>query len=276
MKKLLLLSCCILFACQTSEKSHISSEEVLNFQNKIIHHPSFIWEKLETENYMIYVPKDSGLSLGQLGTKVEESGKKVLQLLQEENQIESGGKPVLFYLETRDQMKQLVGQPAGGWTETRQNTIFVVQNDEVPAPLRHEFGHLYSWRTWGKPAGYWLSEGLAVYASGECEGINLHTWAAAMHLKQELKPLKELQENWDFSKAAPHLEAGSFVKYIIENYGIKAFIKIWKKGMGVSLEVTGKTADALEKEWIKFLNDPELVKVAREEAPDFSAKVRCM
>ena len=274
MKKLILLCCCFIAGCQTSEKSKISSEEVQAFQIRIINHKNFNWEKLETENFMIYVPKNSKQvsEIQQIGERAEEAREKVLNLLEE---LEIDEKPALFYLDTRDQMRELVGHPAGGWTETRQNTVFVVQNKEVSAPLKHELGHLYSWRTWGKPMGYWLSEGLAVYAAGNCSGLSLHTWAAAIDLKQESKPIKDLEENWDFAKAAPHLQAGSFVKYVVEKYGIKAFIKIWKKGMGVSLEATGKTAEALEKEWQESIRSPEFINEAKEADPDFSGKVQC-
>lgn len=274
MKKLIFLCCFILLACQPSEKSKFSAEEVYAFQKGIIHHKAYSWEKLETENFVIYVPKDSKHTkkIKEIGKRTEESKNQVLEILQG---VKPEEKPVIFFLETRDQMNQLVGHPAGGWTETRQNTVFVVENDEEPAPLRHELGHLYSWRTWGKPMGYWLSEGVAVYAAGDCSGHSLHIWAAGIDWNQKSRSLRYLEENWDFTKAAPHLQAGSFVKYVIEKYGSKAFIEIWEKGMGASLEATGKTAEALEQDWLEFIRNPQFMKEAKKENLNFSERVQC-
>ncbi len=114
-----------------------------------------------------------------------------------------------------------------------------------------------------------------MYAAGDCSGLSLHMWAVAIDLKQQSKGLKYLKENWDFTKAAPHLEAGSFVKYVVEKYGTKAFAKIWKKGMGASLEATGKNPEALEKDWLEFIRSPQFVKEAKEINPDFSGRVQC-
>lgn len=146
-------------------------------------------------------------------------------------------------------------------------------NEGVNPPLRHELGHLYSWRSWGPPAGYWLSEGVAVYAAGDCKGEDLHAWAAKLTLENKLQDFSHLEQDLDFSSAAAHLQAGSFVKYVMEKYGVRSFRLIWEEGLSASSEATGLEMDALLDQWTGHIMQKEFTAAAQ--FLDLDTKISC-
>lgn len=104
----------------------------------------------------------------------------------------------LFLVRDREDVRQLVGQPAGGWTEPDANAVLAAVSDAVSPPLRHELGHLYSHRLWGPPHAAWLSEGVAAFAVGHCAGYvqppttdSLTELEAAWHKELRRTPVPE-------------------------------------------------------------------------------------
>lgn len=115
-------------------------------------------------------------------------------------------------------------------------------------PFRHELAHLYSHRRWGRPFADWVSEGAAVYVAG-CAGAPLHEWALAVRDAGISTPLSTLEARFDFSKAAPHLEAGSFVAFLEDRYGLAAVRGLWTSGLTGAARATGASSAALEAQW---------------------------
>lgn len=224
--------------------------------------PDITWISESSDNFMLYAPEGSYAAgkLPELGAKAEAARQSVMERLQVVKQEEA---PTLIFLRSREQMEKFTGLGAGGYSVVEENGIFLVTNDSVSPPFHHELGHLYSWRSWGDPAGYWLSEGLAVYAAGDCAGEELHAWAAKLALENQLTDFTDLQREFDFSKAAPHLQAGSFVKYIMEKYGVSSFRLLWTNGLTASSEATGLEADALLENWTSHIMQKEFTAVAQ-------------
>lgn len=81
------------------------------------------------------------------------------------------------------------------------------------------------------------------------------------------------QDSFDFSKAAPHLQAGSFVQFLVEDFGVEALKKIWKGGLEISQEATGLTAREVEELWLKRISLNEFKKTGNE--LNSEGKVRC-
>lgn len=230
------------------------------------------WTSTKTEHFILYAPEGSYAAdkLPELSKKAEKAKRFVMEQLQVVKQEE----PAKFvFLESREQMKELAGIAAGGMAMVKENGIFYVLNEFSNAPFQHELGHLYSWRSWGNPAGYWLSEGVAVYAAGYCAGEDLHAWAAKLALENRLTDFTELEEDFDFSKAAPHLQAGSFVKYIMEKYGVLSFRLLWERGLAASSEATGREMDALLDDWTQHIMQSEFTTTA--ELLELKQKISC-
>lgn len=118
-----------------------------------------------------------------------------------------------------------------------------------------------------------LGEGLAVYAAGGHYGLEpIDAWAAALAASDRYIPLCRLR--YDFYGAQHEIayqEAASFAGYLIRGYGLDAFKQIYKAQRPPpgdrqpsveefcaaddqrSVPPTGKTAGALEHDWLAYL-----------------------
>jgi hypothetical protein len=144
-------------------------------------------------------------------------------------------------------------------------------SEHAAPPLRHELGHLYSHRLWGPPHGTWLSEGVAVFAVGHCAGIALHRWAAAIQRAGEPVTLGHLQSSFDFTRAAPHLLAGSFITFLAERHGIEAVRALWQHGLASAQHTLGVSGSELEAAWHTALREIDIP----QNMPEFRGRVRC-
>jgi hypothetical protein len=90
---------------------------------------------------------------------------------------------------------------------------------------------------------------VAVDGVGHCAGAPLHRWAAAVARAGLATPLLSLEANFDYSRAAPHLEAASFVGFIRDRYGIAALRMIWEHGLAAAERATGTPVAAVEAAW---------------------------
>ena len=80
------------------------------------------------------------------------------------------------FVDSREEMKQFTGNPAGGITELwPEKIIYMVVNEkEKGAPVYHEIMHMISQATWGEPArtSQWMNEGLAAFSQNSCNGYS--------------------------------------------------------------------------------------------------------
>lgn len=269
--RLLLLAAFLgLSGCRSTEEMpepHTVPPEIVR---AALANPAFRWQTREIPGFRLHVPQGSYAA-----SRADTVSRTLEQAWEEVSaRLSTRGAPETveaFVVEDREQIAALVGQPAGGWSDTRANAAFFVYNADGAPPYRHELGHLLSWRQWGDPAALWLSEGVAVYAVGGCAGHGLHEWAASMAADGLLVPLRAL-EPFDFTKAAPHLEAGSLVQYVAETHGIEAVRTLWAGGLGAAEAATGQSAEALEASWRAHLSRVALPSTGRLDA---SGRVRC-
>ncbi len=230
------------------------------------------WDTYNSENFSLYAPEGSYAAdkLPELADKAETARQLVMERLQVVKQEQA---PQLIFLETGEHMMKFAGIATGGKAVIEENGIFYLLKEDVHPPLQHELGHLYSWRSWGEPAAHWLREGVAVYTAGDCAGEDLHAWASKMALENKLIDFDELEQNHDFSKAGAHLQAGSFVKYIMEKYGVLSFRKLWENGLTASGEATHLEMDALLEAWTEHLMQKEFTAVTQ--FLNLDEKIRC-
>jgi hypothetical protein len=135
--------------------------------------------------------------------------------------------------------------------------VFLVQNDSVRAHTRHEVMHLVSWRVWrtaGTSPPVWLSEGLAVFADGQCQGSTIRAVGrdllAARPSIRAHDLLTRLNELWRADRAGTYVLAGTFVDYLWSSRGRDGVRRLWQRADSLSdVGVLPGTGGALTAEW---------------------------
>jgi hypothetical protein len=132
----------------------------------------------------------------------------------------------------------------------------------------------------GGPDGV-LVEGLAVWASdGHYRLEPIDAWAAAVAASDTYIPLSTLRAGpfYDFQHETSYLEAGSFVKYLVENYGLDKLKELYGLATGkaeqdeqVVQRLYGKAYAELEDDWLAYLKG---LSPTQEEAEAWRLKVR--
>lgn len=114
----------------------------------------------------------------------------------------------------------------------------------------------------GGPDGV-LVEGLAVWASdGHYRREPLDAWAAVVAASDEYLPLADLRTGpfYDFQHETSYLEGASFVKFLVDNYGLEKLKELYGQVTGdaehdgaLVQSLYGKGFDLLEAEWLEYL-----------------------
>ena len=168
----------------------------------------------------------------------------------------------LFYVATREQYQRITGGPGTGFTVAWAQAVTLLAPPEETDPAeRHELMHVVSMNLWGvNPLrDYWLREGLAVFATEQCNPGAIDSTARAMLADGRAKPLRTYRESFftaGVDNYPAYMLSGSFVKFLVERGGHDRLREIWAGGVAVMPQVYGATADSLETEWKLSLAAP--------------------
>ena len=102
----------------------------------------------------------------------------------------------LFYVDSREDMANLTGSPATGFSYFDDHAAVVVFNEDWRAFELHELTHTVTLGTWADPAGPAVVEGLATYVDGACGGYRNGRVARTFLDKGSLLPLDVLAEEF--------------------------------------------------------------------------------
>jgi hypothetical protein len=115
----------------------------------------------------------------------------------------------------------------------------------------------------GGPDGV-LVEGLAVWASdGHYRQEPIDAWAAVIAASDRYIPLKELRAGpfYEFQHEISYMESASFVKFLIERYGLHTFKELYGRSTSdadhdaaLVQELYGTSYEALEADWLTYLS----------------------
>lgn len=186
-------------------------------------------------------------NLALIGEKMEAIQTELLQILQ--------GRAMnlrVFFLKDRETLTSYTGFPANGYTDTEKGIIYFVDKDPFHLALRHELMHALSWKLWGPAKTYWISEGLAVFASRTCGGYSLHALAHDISRRKNIVSFDSLENNFDFKSLEPSLQSASFVKFVYEQYGLTALKNIWQQDRNKHIDMR-----RLEAEWKLYIDRNE-------------------
>lgn len=147
---------------------------------------------------------------------------------------------------------------------SQRRFFFLYDGSGTPADqqyiLTHELTHVTTWNTMRRPVSVMLHEGVAVYTGMELvEGsgyIPLDLFCAAYH---SVGRLPSVSSSPGFKGHIRDLEnyyaAGSFVQFLIEEYGTASFATVYHTGDYHA--VYGKSIKDLEAEWVTSLEDAD-------------------
>jgi hypothetical protein len=230
---------CCLFSCRLAEKRDTTTVPAG-------------WVRDSTTHFRLRAQTGvrSEKKLASIGAALEESQDDLLKLLgvgSRQQHLE------VYFLKDRETLTTYTGYPANGYTDTKKGIIYLVDKDPFHLPLKHELMHALSWRLWGPPKEYWISEGLAVFAGGNCGGYPLHRLANAIDKRKKLLPFSALADTFDFRSIEPSLQAASMVQYIYDKYGVSALKVFWKEGFAKGAAVTGQSPAELEQSWLQYI-----------------------
>jgi len=188
-----------------------------------------------TEHYVIHYDK-----------RLEDEKIKMLALNHEyyyqvlSNYFETGidEKIVSFIFYDNDQKKELFGSKNADVAKPWLNQIYVA-HENWEHTLKHELAHCFS-ASFG--AGIFklasgfnplLIEGIAEAADGNYDNNDLHYMAALAHnsgYEIDLEYLLTKSGFYSNASSLSYIYAGSFVKYLVENYGINRFKEFYLNG----------------------------------------------
>lgn len=249
MKSLLFLICLALFGCGD------------NPPLKTLSAAPDTWIRDSTAQFTLQAQKGvrAENDLKAIGRRLEQTQSELLHLLKED----SPQRLQLYFLKDRKTLTSYTGFPANGYTDTENGIIYFVDKAPFHLAFRHEMMHALSWRLWGPPHGYWLSEGLAVFASKGCGGYPLHTLARAIQQEGKLTPFENMKDTFDFRAIEPSLQSASMVQYLYETYGLAALKSVWKAGWKKAEQAIGVPAGKLERGWLACIRQPKYSAVVR-------------
>ncbi|MYG05521.1 hypothetical protein F4167_02630 [Candidatus Poribacteria bacterium] len=154
-----------------------------------------------------------------------------------------------------EQKKQLIG--AGSTSvEDPFGHGFHIHAQGFPHPvLKHELAHVFTvpWSPLKVSLKIGLHEGIAVAADWSEGKLTAHQWAKAMREMEIAPPLSAVMGIgfWGHAGSRSYLLAGSFVRFLVDTYGIEKFKGVFPTGNFV--KHYGKDLQSLETEWINFL-----------------------
>lgn len=175
----------------------------------------------------------------------------------------------IFIVASRERMKQLIDEETNGVAYPDTKVVCFIFGKKIDASGSHELMHVMVRNAWNAKSKDWINEGFATYADDIWYGYKLHALNKYLLQEKKLIPLKKLIKDFsDYSDMISYPQAGSFVKYLYEQYGVDKVKELWKNGTVKDLKrVLGKDAATLEKEWHDTLMETDATKIKYDFSP---------
>ena len=264
-RRSLIVSCFSIGALIAIAAGHCSASPSAD---ELLRHKGFLWKSASTEHLDVHVEAATFAEthIEDLKRSEEKAFSRNLVLLETKTYpFETD----VFVVASRDRMKQLLGRETNGIAFPDTRVVCFILNEKVNASGAHELMHVMSQNVWkGKPKT-WLNEGFATYADDLWYRYRLHDLSKYLLQQRKLIPLEELIEHFGASSdMITYPQAGSFVKYLYEQYGADKLRDLWSSGTAKDLKrVLGKDIATLETEWHSKLMQADASTVKYEFSP---------
>jgi len=234
----------------------------------LLKHKGFVWKSASTEHLSLHVEEGTFAEtrLEDLKGREERAFARNLDLLRA---TVYPFQTAVFVVASRERMKQLLGQETNGVAFPDTRVVCFILNEKVNAAGAHELMHVMAKNLWkGKPKT-WLNEGFATYADDLWYGYRLHNLNRYLMQQGNLISLEKLIEHFGASSVMiTYPQAGSFVKYLYEQYGADKLRELWQHGTTTDLQrLLGKDVATLETEWHSKLMQADASAVKYEFSP---------
>jgi hypothetical protein len=226
---------------------------------RILGDTRYEWVTVETENTRIHYPTGSYAETisNLLPGQAEGARREVLGRL---SIAEYPDLLHLVYVEGREDVANLTGSPATGYSYFNDHAVVVVVNEDWRAFERHELTHTVTLGTWTDPAGPAVVEGLATYVDGDCGGYENGRIARTFLDKELLVPLETLAQDFrGQNDLIAYLQAGSMIEFVVESGGPDLVNLLWDQGLHASPTLLGMAPEAFQQgfeDWIRSKYDP--------------------
>ena len=233
------------------------AQDADNLARKALDDPAFEWRSIESSNARVYY---------QAGSYAERHREMFLRSVEKmiEEVMEYLGEPGhagpldVFYLNSREEMKRIVGSPVTGFANWSAKAIFVVCSPQWRSFEKHEFTHNVTMGIWGRPheKSGWMVEGISIACDGWCRGYSVDEIAYHYLSNGELPPIGELFENMrSLGEIRGGMYAASVIGYIRETYGTDAVRELWLKGVEKFTRSVDIDFNQLETGWRDYLDE---------------------
>jgi hypothetical protein len=176
----------------------------------------------------------------------------------------------IFFFSASSDLERVVGRRTNGFVQPGEDTVLLVYDGRRPPVLQHELMHVVVNHAWGvaPSARDWLSEGIATWSIGLCQGGTFLQLAAGLDRRGELPSLRALAEDFrTLDELTAFIESASVVEFTVSRFGLGALREAWSTTKGYENPL-GPNGDRIESEWRKALRNekPHLLDVARMQA----------
>ena len=213
----------------------------------------------ETAHFEIYYARELQAEIDRIAEDCEFQYAQLVDYLMPEGGKLSQKVRAYVYASTH-QKKRLTG--AGNTSvEDPFGHGFHIHAQGFPHPiLKHELAHVFTvpWSPLKVSLKIGLHEGIAVAADWDEGRLTGHQWAKAMREMEIAPQLSAIMGIgfWGHAGSRSYLLAGSFVRFLVDTYGIEKFKGVFLTGNFV--KYYGKNLQLLEAEWIDFLESVPL------------------
>jgi hypothetical protein len=194
---------------------------------------------LETSNYRIYTaaPPPGREWLGRVSQRREEAYRRILAFLDA-----PGTSPKIdYHIYPSFESKGLsTGNTQLAHADIDNNAVHLVINDWIRGDDARMDAVLLLRSHFGKPPTHLLEMGLAVYFSDDWRGKGYRYWAGRLHASDNMPALAELVDNEALRRESylvAEAAAGSFVDYLIEEFGGSVLIEHYRDWRPVPDEI---------------------------------------
>ncbi len=212
----------------------------------------------ETEHFELYYARELENEIDLFADDCEFRYDQLSEYLQ----TESSRKVRVYLYASPEQKKRLIG--AGDtFVEDPFGYGFHVHSLGFPHPvLKHELAHVLTadWSPWKVSLNVGMHEGVAVAADWEEDKLTVHQWAKAMQELNVAPPLSSVMSLgfWKHAGSRSYLMAGSYVRFLIDKYGIEKCKQAFP--IGNLSKIYGKDLRGLEGEWRLYLKNEVLLR----------------
>ena len=207
----------------------------------------------ETTHFEIFYARELEAEIERIADDCEFQYAQLSEYLDPEGTMQQKVRAYIYA--SPEQKKRLIGA-RGTSVEDPFGHGFHIHAQGFPHPvLKHELAHVFTvpWSPLKVSLKVGLHEGIAVAADWSEDRLTGHQWAKAMHQMEIAPSLSSVMGIgfWGHAGSQSYLLAGSFVRFLVDTYGIEKFKGVFP--IGNFVKHYAKDLSSLEAEWIEFL-----------------------